>query len=159
MALLQVAIIGAFATALADLWQQLLKRLLDMPTANWRLIGRWVAAMRSGRFVHHSIIEVAPVPGEAAIGWIFHYLVGVVYAAIYLALVRVLPGTGPNLTSALIFSLATLVAPWFLMQPALGFGVMARHLPGRLEVSVVTVTTHMMFGLGLFLGMALCVSD
>jgi hypothetical protein len=87
MEILKAAIIGVIATALADLWLQLLKRDAGLPIASWKLIGRWVAGMPRGVFVHRPITNAAPVPGEAAIGWTFHYLVGITYAGLYLALV------------------------------------------------------------------------
>lgn len=152
MEILKAALIGVIATILADLWQQLLKRGAGLPIANWRLIGRWVAGMPRGRFVHRSIAAAAPVAGESAIGWIFHYLVGIAYADLYLAIVRLWPGVGPGLFGALVFGLATLGAPWFVMQPALGFGAMARRLPNWRAMTAVTASTHLMFGLGLNAG-------
>jgi hypothetical protein len=152
MEILKAALIGLIATTLADLWQQLLKRGAGLPIANWRLIGRWVAGMPRGRFVHRSITAAAPVADETAIGWTFHYLVGVAYAGLYLAIVRLWPGVGPGLFGALAFGLATLAAPGLVMQPALGFGVMARRLPNRRAIIAVTASTHLMFGLGLYAG-------
>lgn len=152
MEILKAALIGVIATTLADLWQQLLKRGAGLPIANWPLIGRWVAGMPRGRFVHRSIAAAAPVAGESVIGWIFHYLVGVAYADLYLAIVRLWPGPGPGLYGALVFGFATLGAPWLVMQPALGYGAMARRLPNWRAMTVVTVSTHLMFGLGLYAG-------
>jgi Protein of unknown function (DUF2938) len=156
MQVLEAAIIGVIATAIADLWQQLLKHWAGLPIANWKLIGRWVAGMSRGIFVHHSIADTGPEPGEAAIGWIFHYAVGIIYAGLYLAIVRVWAETDPNLTIALVFGTVTLAVPWLVMQPALGFGIMARRLPNRLAVIEVTVNTHLMFGVGLYAGLELC---
>lgn len=152
---MQTIIIGVLATGLIDLWQQFLTRAIGLPSANWRLIGRWVAGMSRGVLVHPSIATADGVRGEAAIGWTFHYLVGVVYAGLYLAIVGPWPEAEPNLGSALAFGAITLAAPWFVMQPALGFGVMAKRVPNRLAVSVVTVSTHLMFGCGLYAGVLL----
>lgn len=144
--ILNAVLIGVVATALADLGQQLLKRCTGLPIANWKLIGRWFAGIFRGDFVHRSIANAAPVPGETAIGWIFHYLVGITYAGCYLGLVRAWAATGPNLAGALGSGLSTLAAPWLVMQPALGFGVMGRRLPNRLAVTVMTANTHLVFG-------------
>jgi hypothetical protein len=152
MELLQVSIMGLFATGLADLGQQLLKRGLGLPIANWWLIGRWVAGMPVGVFVHRSIADATPIKGEAVVGWISHYFIGISYAGFYLALVQVLSQKCPSLFVAMLFPFVTLAAPWFIMQPALGLGIMAGRLPNRLKVSAVTVMTHLMFGLGLYPG-------
>lgn len=156
MQVLEAAIIGVIATAIADLWQQLLKHWAGLPIANWKLIGRWVGGMPRGIFVYHSIADAVPVQCETTIGWIFHYAVGVTYAGLYLAIVRLWAGIDPNLTTALMFGTITLAVPWLVMQPALGFGIMARRLPNRLAVMEVTVNTHPMFGVGLYVGLEMC---
>jgi hypothetical protein len=141
------------ATAAADVWQQALGRQAGLPTANWRMIGRWVGWMPRGVFVHRPITAARRVPGEQAIGWAFHYGVGVAYAGLYVAILRGAAVAGPTLASALVFAAATLVAPWLVMQPALGAGVLARNLPNRQAVRIVTATTHLAFGIGLYAGL------
>jgi len=61
-------------------------------------------------------------------------------------------GSGSTLVSALAVSLALLVAPWFVMQPALGFGFMAARTPKPAAVRAVNVSVHAIFGIGLYLG-------
>jgi hypothetical protein len=152
MDLSETVIIGTVATICTDLWHLFLKRALYFPVANWQMIGRWVVGMSGGKFVHHSITEAPPVAGETAIGWTFHYLVGIGYAALYIAVMRFILQGEPSLVSALLFGIATLAAPWFVMQPALGLGIMARHQHNRCTIAVVTVTTHLIFGMALYLG-------
>jgi len=151
MSALAIVITGVIATAAADLWQQALTRATGLPVANWGMIGRWVAGMSRGVFAHRSIANAAPVKNEGAIGWVFHYLVGIVYAAAYLAVITA-TGADPSFANALAFAVATLAAPWFVMQPALGFGIIARHLPNRRSILFVTTTTHLVFGCGLYFG-------
>lgn len=152
MDLIDIAMTGTMATAAADGWQHVLKRMFDLPVANWAMIGRWVALMPSGIFVHRPIASARPVAGETTVGWTFHYAVGMAYAAAYVAVVRALPESTFSLTSALLFGVATLFAPWLLMQPALGFGLFGRQLPKRWASLFVTATTHMVFGFGLHVG-------
>lgn len=152
MTVIEIVVTGAIATALADLWQLALRHATGLPTAHWGMIGRWIAGVRHGVFIQHTIGDVKPVPGEDAIGWTFHYLVGVAYAGLFLAITATMPGTGTTLASALVFSVATLVAPWLVMQPALGHGIMAWRLPNRRASWFVTVTTHLAFGCGLYVG-------
>src|SRR5437667_6821454 len=107
-----------------DLWQRSLQTI-GVPSANWGLVGRWVAGFSRGIFVHRAITAAPEVPGEVAIGWAFHYVVGIAYAALYFAIMKLGFGSGPTLVSALVFAIALLIAPWFVMQPALGLGFMA----------------------------------
>jgi hypothetical protein len=149
---LEIMLTGLVATGLADLWQQILSRVVYLPRANWRLVGRWVGWMPRGVFRHRHIGDATVIRGEQVIGWVFHYCIGIVYAGVYLFIVDGLANAEPSLVSALLFGIVTVTAPFFLMQPALGFGVMARHAGNRLQILFVTVTTHMVFGIGLFTG-------
>jgi len=94
----------------------------------------------------------APVRGEVTIGWAFHYAVGIAYAAFYLAIMRLGFGSEPTLISALIFAIALLVAPWFVMQPALGLGFMAAPTPHPAVMPAINVSVLTAFGLGLCVG-------
>jgi Protein of unknown function (DUF2938) len=147
-----ILIVGVIATLAMDLWQRLLQMTIRRPLGSWALIGRWVAGFPRGAFVHGSIATVPSVHGELAIGWAFHYAVGFAYAAAYLALLQFGLRSAPTLLSAVIFALALLVAPWFVMQPALGQGFMASHMPNPVAVRAVNVSVHLVFGLGLYLG-------
>ena len=149
---IQVIVIGIIATLVADLWQRLAHTISGLPPANWGLVGRWVAWFPRGVFVHRPITATASVRGELAIGWAFHYAVGVAYAALYLATMSIGFGSGPTLISALAFALALLVAPWFVMQPALGLGFVAARTPRPAVIRAVNVSVHAAFGVGLYLG-------
>ena len=110
--------------------------------------------MPRGVFIHRPITATPQVRGEKAIGWIFHYAVEIVYAGLYVAVVRFGLGSAPTIVSALIFAIALLVAPWFIMQPALGFGFVAARFPNPAAVRAINASTHAIFGLGLYLGAA-----
>ncbi len=79
-----IVIIGLGATAVLDLWLVALKRL-GVPTGSFALVGRWVAHMARGRFVHSSIANAEPVGKELAIGWVTHYAVGIAFAGLLVA--------------------------------------------------------------------------
>jgi len=148
----EIIVMGIVATLATDIWQQLLKAVAGLPSANWGLIGRWVGWFPRGVFIHRPIADTPAVPGEVAIGWAFHYAVGIAYAALYLAIVKLVFASGPTFLSAVIFALVLLVVPWFVMQPALGLGVMASrsHKPARARA--ISASTHAVFGIGLWLG-------
>ncbi|SRR6266567_480272 len=151
-AAIEILIIGIVATLTADTWQRLLHAVVGLPPVNWGLIGRWVAWMPRGVFVHRPIAATPMVHGEVAIGWAFHYVVGIAYAALYLAIIELGLGSGPSIVSALALALALLVAPWFVMQPALGLGFIAARAPNPAATRAINVSVHAVFGLGLYLG-------
>lgn len=109
--LIEIMVVGGIATLVWDLWQRLAHAIARLPPANWGLVGRWVAWFPRGVFVHRPITATAPVPGEAAIGWAFHYAVGIAYAALYFEIMWLGLRSGPTLVSALGFAIALLAAP------------------------------------------------
>ena len=150
----EIIAIGVIATLTTDLWQRLLQAI-GLPPANWGLVGRWVAGFACGTFIHRPITATPKVPGEVAIGWAFHYAIGIAYGGLYLTIMRLGFGSGPTLASALVFAIALLVAPWFVMQPALGLGFMAARTPNPAAVRAINVSVHAVFGLGLYLAGAI----
>src|SRR6476659_4585173 len=80
--LLKTGLVGIGATALIDLWALARRELLGIAPPDYGLVGRWLAHMPRGRFVHPSITAAAPVRGERMIGWIAHYLIGISFAAV-----------------------------------------------------------------------------
>jgi pimeloyl-ACP methyl ester carboxylesterase len=148
----QGVIIGVIATISIDIAGAIFKHLLRLPTADWALVGRWVGHIPRGVFVHHPIGESAAIPGERLIGWIAHYLTGIVYGLMYLGIIRFLWSSDPTLTSALIFGLVTLVVPWFILQPGMGNGVFASKAPRPGVVRLVNLSIHVVFGVSLYAG-------
>ena len=108
--------------------------------------------MPRGVFVHRPIAATPSIRGELAIGWGFHYVVGIAYAALYLAITRLVLASGPTLISALVFAIALLVVPWFVMQPALGLGFFAARTPQPSVTRIINISGHAAFGVGLYLG-------
>lgn len=146
----QTIIIGIGATALVDAWGLLLKRVFRIPAADFGLVGRWVAHMRHGRFVHVRIATAAAVRGERTLGWLIHYLIGVAFAWALIAIIGLGWLFRPTLAPALAFGLATVAAPFLIMQPAMGQGVAASKSAKPSAARGRSLATHLVFGLGLY---------
>ena len=143
-------VIGIGATIAMDLWAVVLQLVLRIPPSNWGMVGRWVGHFPKGQFVHSSIAQAAPIRGELAIGWIFHYLTGITYGVLMLAIWGLDWARQPTLAPALVLSLAALVAPFFLLQPGMGLGVAGSKTPNPTATRVRSVLNHIVFGLGLY---------
>ncbi|MFC6633908.1 DUF2938 domain-containing protein [Microbulbifer taiwanensis] len=143
--------IGTGATAVMDLWALLRLRLFGVPSLDWAMVGRWLGHIPHGRFVHAGIGAAADVPGERAIGWIAHYAIGILFAALLLSICGPDWVRQPTPLPALVFGLVTVAAPFFIMQPALGAGVAAARTPNPQRARINSLLTHGVFGLGLYL--------
>jgi len=149
---IQGVLIGVIATIGMDIWAAIVKYGFRLPTANWAMVGRWFGHMPHGLFVHHPISASTPVPNELTIGWIGHYVTGMVYGLAYLFIIQALLSSSPSLTSAVLFGLVTLVAPWLIMQPAMGAGVFATRTPSPNVMRLVNLSMHTVFGASLYAG-------
>jgi len=144
-----IALIGLGATALMDLWLVLLSRL-GVPTTGFAMVGRWVGHLAQGRFSHPAIAKAAPIRFELSLGWLTHYLVGIAYAALWVGLQGAAWLAQPSPLPAVAFGVLTVVAPWFVMQPAMGAGVLARKTATPLKTSLRNLANHAVFGAGLY---------
>lgn len=149
--LLAAVAIGAGATLLTDLWNLLLKRAFGLPSLNLCLLGRWVLQMPAGRFRHASIAAAPRKPLECATGWAVHYGIGVTLALAFTALASRDWLARPTLLPALLFGIATVVFPLFVMQPAFGLGMASSRTPRPHLARAKSLMTHTVFGLGLWL--------
>lgn len=146
----RVALIGIGATAAMDAWLLLLNRL-GVPTLDFALIGRWAGHIPRGRWKHAAIARAEPVPGERALGWAVHYAVGIAFAALLVLVFGADWIREPRLLPALCVGVASVVAPWFLMQPAMGAGIAASRTPAPAKNRLRSLANHTVFGAGLYL--------
>jgi hypothetical protein len=145
-----VALIGIGATATMDVWLLLLSRL-GVPTTSFAMVGRWVGHLARGRFAHLAIAKALPVRNELGLGWLTHYVIGVVYAALLVAMQGKAWLEQPTFLPALVFGVVTVAAPWFVMQPAMGAGFLALKTPTPLKNCLRNMANHAVFGTGMYL--------
>ena len=142
--------IGIGATLTFDLWGLFLKYALKINPSNFCLTGRWVLYMQEGVFRHSNISSAAQKNGECAVGWIAHYMIGIVFALMFLAFVSNSWMQHPTLIPALLFGLITVSAPFLIMQPAFGLGVAASKTAKPIQTRLRSLMNHVVFGFGLY---------
>ena len=125
-------VIGVGATAVMDLWAAFLRRGFRVASLDYALLGRWIGHFPRGRR-HESIGQAAPVRYERIIGWAAHYTIGVVFAALLLAIWGSEWLERPTLVPPLIVSSVTLVAPFFLCSRR--WAPASRHQERRVRTS------------------------
>lgn len=143
-------VIGTGATALVDLWAIVRERLLAVALPDYGLVGRWFAYLARGRFRHERMSAAPPVRGERLIGWSAHYLIGIAFAAVLLAIWGLDWVAAPTLAPALIVGIGTVAAPFLIMQPGMGAGIAASRTPRPAVARLHSLLTHAVFGLGLY---------
>ena len=148
--IVRTVLIGAGATLLLDLWAQALQRIVGWPAPNWAMPGRWVGHLPRGRLVHDDIALAEPIPNERAIGWIFHYAVGILFAAVLLAIWGFDWARNPTFMPALIVGLVTVGCGWFILQPGMGAGIAASKKPNANRIRLMNILGHVVFAIGLY---------
>ena len=141
---------GIGATAVMDLWGVARKPLLGTPAPDYGLVGRWLAYLPRGRFRHERISATPAVRGERLIGWSAHYLVGVAFAGVLLAIWGLEWTRHPTLAPALAVGIGSVAAPFLLMQPGMGAGIAASRTPRPSAARLQSLVTHAIFGFGLY---------
>jgi Protein of unknown function (DUF2938) len=148
--LVSAVLTGVGATAVMDFWAVARKRLLGIAPLDYGLVGRWLAYLARGRFRHDRIAASPPVRGERVIGWAAHYLIGIAFAAMLLAIWGLEWARRPTIGPAVIFGIGSVAAPFLLMQPGMGAGIAASRTPRPAAARFQSIVTHAIFGLGLY---------
>ncbi len=145
-----ILVIGMGATALLDCWLVLIGRM-GIPTLNFAFLGRWVGHVFRGRFLHAAIGRADPIPGERALGWLTHYAIGIAFAAVLVGWQGVGWLRQPTLAPSLLVGVCTVLAPLFVMQPAMGAGFASSKTATPSRNVVRSIINHTVFGFGLYL--------
>ncbi|KVD44340.1 hypothetical protein WI84_32595 [Burkholderia ubonensis] len=148
--LLHLLLTGAGGTLVMDLWALFRRRAFGTPSLDYALVGRWLGHMASGRFRHASIVAAAPVRLERPLGWLAHYAIGIAFAGLPVALAGTQWISAPTLLPALAAGIGSVAAPFFVMQPAFGFGIAAARTPQPSVARRRSLVTHLSYGLGLY---------
>ena len=143
--------IGIGATLTFDLWGLFLHHAFKIAPSNFCLVGRWILYMPEGLFQHANIGSVPQKSAECTVGWITHYMIGIAFAAAFIALAGTKWIEHPTLIPALVFGFITVSAPLFIMQPALGLGVSASKTPNPVQARLRSLINHIVFGFGLYI--------
>jgi hypothetical protein len=149
--LLHAVLVGTGATAFMDAWWWLQKRVLGVPVLDYAMVGRWLGHLARGRLRHEAIAAAPPVAGERLLGWAAHYAIGVAFAGVLLGVAGIGWAHAPSPGPALAVGVASVAAPFLLLQPALGAGIAASRTPRPNVARRRSLVTHLVFGLGLYL--------
>ncbi len=151
--LLLSILIGVLATCIADALSFITKQIWGIPSPNFVLLGRWLLYMPQRQFTHRNIMQSPTRSFETCIGWFMHYVTGVVFAYVLLMSISLNLFNLNDYAFAILFGIGTVICPFFIMQPSLGFGVAASKTPNKLVARLRSLLTHCYFGMGLALSL------
>jgi hypothetical protein len=144
-------LIGLGATLTTDLWALFLKRTFKITSPNYCLVGRWLRYMPEGTFRHSNIASAPQKSAECTVGWVAHYMIGITFAIVFVAVVGSNWLQHPTLIPAIIFGVVTVLLPFFIMQPSFGLGFAASKTPNPTQARLRSSMNHAAFGAGLYL--------
>jgi hypothetical protein len=142
---------GLGATLAFDLWGLFLKQAFKITPSNICVVGRWLRYMPAGTFAHSNILSAPPKSTECTVGWIAHYTIGMTFASAFVALVGSSWLQHPTPLPTIVFGVATVLAPFFIMQPLFGLGIAASKTPNPTQARLRSLLNHTAFGVGLYL--------
>lgn len=148
---LHALILGIGATLTLDLWTLFLHHAFKITSPNFCMVGRWLLYMPEGIFRHSHIGSTPQKNGECIVGWVAHYLIGITFAAGFIAFLGGAWLQHPTLIPALVFGIATVLAPFLIMQPSLGLGIASSKTSNPLQARLRSLMNHIVFGIGLYI--------
>src|SRR5512135_3496510 len=83
-----------------------------------------------------------------------HYAIGILFTFAFGMIMLALHVSSMTLP-AVLFGLATVAFPWFLMLPSQGLGIMGRGVRAPARLGRMSLYTHLVFGLALALWVTL----
>ena len=144
-------ILGIGATIILDLWILIGQLLLNIPAPNWSMVGRWVGHMRQGQFIQQNLNTAPAIKMETALGWLVHYLTGIIYGYLLLLIWGHNWFQQPTILAPLTLLWVSLIAPFFIMMPGMGQGIAASKSSKPNFERLKSVVGHSVFGLGMYL--------
>ena len=149
---------GIVGAVLMDITETLAARVGLTSGVSVALVGRWALGLPRGQWAHADIARSPARPGEVRMGWAFHFLVGgggvaLLYAAfVHAAGFHVVTH---HLWGGVIFGAATSLLPWLLLLPAFGWGWFGRRGSQGSNALLASTVSHIPYGLGVGVVMAL----
>jgi len=148
---IRILITGLAGATAADIGRTLYQWATGFPAVNWSVTGRWFLMVLQGQPYVPDIGAAPSLPNELIAGHAAYYTISVVFAAVYLVLLRAMKREA-SLWNGLVFGWVTMAFPFLVQMPLMGMGAFASAtaMPGLIIGR--TLVHHSSFGLGLALG-------
>ncbi len=148
----EIVLMGLFSTVIMDIGFVFLKATsIVKGSMEPQFLGRWILNIFNGHFIQENIGMVTPMGLEKPVSLITHYVTGIALVGIFLLFrkkIKTFPG---SIYMGFVFSWISLVLPWCILYPSLGFGFMGLNTPEGSSNIVYSIIYHSFFGLGITL--------
>ena len=149
MDIIHIIIIGILSCIAMDLWQRLLKLMINVSPSDWSVVGRWfILSITKGKVYNPNIDNESTLKNELLIGWIVHYSVAILYSLVFFILYKY-EVLNASYVDGIIFGLISVVVPWFFFMPILGKGFLASKTPAPFMACSLAVGSHVVIGLAI----------
>ncbi|PZF76694.1 DUF2938 domain-containing protein [Aestuariivirga litoralis] len=148
---LAILITGLAGATAADIGRMLYQWVTGFPPVNWSITGRWFLMVLQGQPYVTGIGQAPSLPHELLAGHAAYYTISVVFAAVYLTVLKLMKRK-PTLWNGLLFGLVTMAFPFLVQMPLMGMGVLASATATPWLIIGRTLVHHSSFGIGLAVG-------
>lgn len=149
--LFRILVTGLAGATAADIGRTIYQAVTGFPPVNWSITGRWFLMVLEGQPYVPDIGAAPSLPHELLAGHAAYYTISVVFAGVYLLLLKAMKRE-PTLWSGLLFGWVTMAFPFLVQMPLMGMGVMASATVTPWLIIGRTLVHHSSFGLGLAVG-------
>lgn len=146
-----VLVTGLSGATAADFGRAAYQWVTGFPPVNWSVTGRWFLMVLGGQPYVPDIGAAPSLPNELLAGHLAYYTIAVVFAGVYLTLLKLMRRE-PTLWNGLLFGWVTMVFPFLVQMPLMGMGVLASAAATPGLIIGRTLVHHSSFGLGLAVG-------
>ena len=77
---------------------------------------------------------------------------------VYVGLFAIALSSAPSLLNGFVFGAVSVIVPWFVVQPALGQGIMGSKAPNPAVPRYTALSGHCVYGVALYAGSTLYTS-
>lgn len=148
---LHILYIGIMATLFIDCYTWFIKTIFNIDSLNYRYLGRWALSLFKGQYRHDLIFTSPKIPYEITIGWLLHYLIGIVLVAFFVMIIGANWLVMPQFSSAFLFGICSTLLPLLILQPLFGLGIAGLKQSHSKRVWLKSLVIHSLFGLAIYL--------
>ncbi len=145
---------GVLGTLVMDALNHLVSQTGFILKTDIRMIGRMSAGWLRGRFRYENPSQIEPHEHELTLGYLAHYAIGLVLAAIFVIGWDQLIGGTISPVWALVYGFTTTVASEFIVYPSMGLGMCGRRSPEGIKAALSPLANHLFFGIGMAIAIA-----